>query len=123
MSDAMTRLTEKAHSPLLIRKYTKWGFPIYVGLITDDNLNELDKTVKAFMSEQHELWKSDRIQDKRTLAGLLTDFLAEAFERQEGVAVVLFVDKCCISSLRGDFMNHAMCRDEFYSLLNMSTAV
>ena len=27
-----TKLVDKHYSPLIIRKYTHWGFPIYVGM-------------------------------------------------------------------------------------------
>lgn len=120
---ALTRLTEKAYSPLVIRKITKFGFPIYVALITDDDLNPLDAVVVDFIKLNIDLWKSDRIQDKRQLAGALCDALTVAFPATEGVAVILYIDKTCISSLFGDFMNHGMCRSELYSLLVMGTAV
>ena len=121
--DAHTRLTQKAYSPLVIRKITKFGFPIYVGIITDDDLDCLDAAILTFMNAHLPLWKSDSIQDKRNLAGGLCDYLTEAFQKTEGVAVTLYVDKTCISSLFGDFMNHTMCRQEYYSLLVMGTAV
>jgi len=120
---AFTRLTEKAYSPLVIRKCTKFGFPIYVGIITDDNLDDLDRVVVAFVKRQIRLWKSDSIQDKRQLAGELGDEILKHFPKTEGVAILLAIDKMFVSSLYGDFMNHAMCRDEWYFLLNMSTGV
>ena len=122
-TDAITRLTEKVHSPLVIRKVTKFGFPIYVGIITDDPLDELDTVIVDFVRANIGLWKSDKIQDKRDLAGMLAEEITERFERTEGVAVTLFIDKSVVSSLFGDFMNHAMCRQEYYFLLNMSTGV
>jgi len=120
---ALTRLTEKAYSPLVIRKITKFGFPIYVGIITDDNLDSLDQVVVSFVQSEIDKWKSDSIQDKRWLAGALCDLLTATFKKTEGVAVTLYIDKTCISSLYGDFMNHAMCRSEYYSLLIMGTGV
>ena len=120
---AFTRLTEKAHSPLVIRKVTRFGFPIYVGIITDDDLDSLDRAVVGFIKSNLDRWKSDSLQDKRNLAGELVDVLVETFGKLEGVAVVFYIDKTCISSLFGDFMNHAMCRQEFYTLLVMGTGV
>ena len=122
---ALTRLTEKAHSPLIIRKVTKFGFPIYVGIITDDDLDDFDDTIVEFMQKPANLerWKSDSIQDKRNLVGDLSDRIVKVYGKTEGVGVVFYIDKTCISSLFGDFMNHAMCRSEFYSLLVMGTAV
>lgn len=120
---ALTRLTEKAYSPLVIRKITKFGFPIYVGIITDDDIDTLDQVVVEFIRGNLTKWKSDSIQDKRWLAGALCDKLTGVFGKTEGVAVTLYIDKTCISSLFGDFMNHAMCRQEYYFLLNMGTGV
>lgn len=120
---AFTRLTEKAHSPLIIRKITKFGFPIYVGIITDDNLDTIDNVIVEFMKENIDRWKSDSIQDKRNLAGELSDRLVEVFERTEGLAITLYIDKTCISSLFGDMMNHHQCKLEYYLLLNMGTNV
>lgn len=120
---ALTRLTEKVYSPLVIRKITKFGFPIYVGIITDDNLDTLDHVVVGFIKKHIDLWKNESIDDKRWLAGALCDVLCEEFEKTEGIGIVLYIDKTCISSLFGDMMNHGMCRSEFYSLLQMGTAV
>lgn len=120
---SLTRLTEKAYSPLVIRKITKFGFPIYVGIITDDDLDNLDDIIVEFIKKNIQMWKSDSIQDKRNLAGALCDNIIEQYEKTEGVAITLYIDKTCISSLYGDFMNHAMCRQEYYFLLNMGTGV
>ncbi len=120
---AFTRLTEKAASPLVIRKVTRFGFPIYIGVITDDNLDGLDDAVVGFVKENLARWKSDSIQDKRDLAGDLVNALVETFPHTEGVAVVFYIDKTCIASLYGDFMNHHQCKTEFYSLLIMGTDV
>lgn len=122
-SKARTALTQKQYSPLVIRKITRFGFPIYASIITDDDLNRLDDVVIKFVKKHIKKWKSNSIQDKRWLAGALCDKMSEAFENTEGTAVVLYIDKTCISSLAGDFMNHAMCRQELYFLLNMGTAV
>jgi hypothetical protein len=121
--NAFTRLTQKAYSPLVIRKITKYGFPIYVGIITDDNLDTLDECILEFMEQHLDLWKSDSIQDKRQLAGMMTDHITSAFGKTEGVAVTLYIDKTCISSLFGDFMNHHQCKLEYYTLLLMGTNV
>lgn len=118
-----TALVDKHYSPLLIRKYTHWGFPIYVGLITDNDLTDLDSVVTEFMkTNKTEGWVNN-IQTLRNLAGEMTEYLNTLYEKSEGVAVVFYVDKCFISSLHGDFMNHASCRVEFYGLLQMSTGV
>jgi hypothetical protein len=118
-----TKLVDKHYSPLVIRKYTHWGFPIYVGLITDNDLTDLDGFVVGFMRENMTEGWVNNIQTLRDLAGKLTEQLNACYDKTEGVAVVFYVDKCFISSLHGDFMNHTACRVEFYGLLNMSTGV
>ena len=118
-----TKLVDKHYSPLVIRKYTHWGFPIYIGLITDDDLSDLDRVMTNFMDDYaRDNWKND-IQLLRNFAGKLTEHLNDYYKKAEGVAVVFYVDKCFISSLHGDFMNHTACRIEFYGLLQMSTGV
>lgn len=118
-----TKLIDKHFSPLVIRKYTHWGFPIYIGMITDNDLSDFDKVVVEFMNDHaNEGWVNN-VQTLRNFAGALTEYLNEYYEKTEGVAVVFYVDKMFISSLHGDFMNHTSCRIEFYSLLTMSTGV
>lgn len=117
-----TKLIDKHHSPLVIRKYTHWGFPIYVALITDDDLSDLDQVIKGLMEDYGINWVND-IQKLRNLAGAMTEHLNTFYGKSEGVAVIFYVDKMFISSLHGDFMNHTSCRIELYSLLNMSTGV
>jgi hypothetical protein len=118
-----TKLVDKHYSPLVIRKYTHFGFPIYVGMITDNDLSNLDDKVMAFMNDNKEEGWVNQIQKIRNMAGALVEYLNEYYERSEGVAVVFYVDKMFVSSLHGDFMNHESCRIEFYSLLTMSTGV
>lgn len=118
-----TKLVDKHYSPLVIRKYTHFGFPIYVGLITDNDLTNLDDVVVGFMNERKKEQWINNIQTLRNLAGELTEYLNDLYEKTEGAAVVFYVDKCFISSLHGDFMNHTACRVEFYGLLTMSTGV
>jgi hypothetical protein len=123
MKETFTKLVDKHYSPLVIRKYTHWGFPIYVGMITDDDLATLDEFVVEFMSENKDKGWVNEIQKIRNLAGAMTEALNTKYEKAEGVAVVFYVDKMFVSSLHGDFMNHTSCRIEFYSLLTMSTGV
>jgi len=118
-ADVISRLNGKEHSPLIIRKFTAWGFPMYVGIIADHNMDELDLFVKAFIDQNRTMWDSRSIQDKRNLAGMLTEAICKKWHPVEGVAVVFYVDKMMVSSLFGDFMSHTSCRIEFYGLLNM----
>jgi hypothetical protein len=118
-----TKLIDKHYSPVVIRKITHFGFPIYVGIITDDSLSNFDEEIMSFIEENKATgWVND-IQKVRNFAGALTERMVEVYGKAEAVAVVLMVDKTFISSLYGDFMNHAMCRQELYFLLNMSTGV
>jgi len=122
-TETNTRLVDKHYSPLVIRKVTHYGFPIYVGIITDDDLSDLDEKIIEFMeANRKEGWVND-IQRQRNLSGAMTEFLNEHYKKAEGVAVVFYVDKMFISSLHGDFMNHTACRIEFYGLLTMSIGV
>ena len=120
--DVFTKLVDKHYSPLVIRKYTHWGFPIYVALITDDDLSDLDTVVVEFMNTNKKDW-TNNIQGLRNLAGRMTEYLNVFYTKSEGVAVIFYVDKMFVSSLMGDFMNHTSCRVELYGLLNMSTGV
>lgn len=122
-NETFTKLVDKHYSPLLIRKYTHWGFPIYVGLIADDDLSDLDEFIVNFMKTNKEENWVNNIQKIRNLAGAMTEALNNKYEKAEGVAVVFYVDKMFVSSLHGDFMNHTACRIEFYSLLTMSIGV
>lgn len=125
----LTRLAGKHWSPLIIRKYTRWGPPIYVAIITDDNLDDLDRKVSEFLEgalpkDEDDKWTwPPSIQDQRDLAGGMTDFLVHHYNKCEGVAVILYADKMFTSSLHGDFMIHTSCRIELYGLLQMSTGV
>jgi len=118
-NDVISRLNGKEHSPLIIRKFTAWGFPMYVGIIADHTMDELDSFVKEFIDQNRTMWDSRSIQDKRNLAGMLTEAICKKWHPVEGVAVVFYVDKMMVSSLFGDFMSHTSCRIEFYGLLNM----
>lgn len=121
--ESFTKLVDKHFSPLVIRKITRYGFPIYVGIITDDDLSDLDRVALSFMEAHRNDGWVNQIQKVRNLAGAMTDYLVETYEKAEGVAVIFYVDKMFVSSLHGDFMNHTACRIEFYTLLQMSTGV
>lgn len=117
---SFTALVDKHYSPLVLRKYTHWGFPIYVSVITDNDLSDLDDVVVPFIkAREKEGWTND-IQKLRNLAGALTEHLVKSYDRTEGVGILFYVDKCFISSLYGDYMNHNSCRAEFYALVNLS---
>jgi len=118
VSTPKTKLVGKEYSPLIIRRYSL-PVLIFVALITDDNLDNLDDVVDKFFSEP----LPNTIQGMRNVAGELTACLIKEYPKTEGVAVIVQADKCTISSLAGDFMNHESCRIELYSLLNFATQV
>lgn len=121
-----TNLISKQYSPMIIRKYNiAKGWPVYIGIICDYSLSDLDEVVNKYTEEAKELgYLSNDIQRIRNYAGFLTDSIQEHYNSLkvncvEGVAVFIYVDKCAVSSLYGDFMNHESCRQEFYFILNM----
>lgn len=124
-----TRLLNKHYSPMIIRKYTRLGFPLYVALITDSNLEDLDNIVHEVIDFylKNNLLK-ENIQIMRDFVGVLNEIIFKYYDNQkrgsiEGIAIIYYVDKMCISSLHGDFMNHNACRLELYQLLNFMTQV
>jgi hypothetical protein len=123
---AHTRLFDKHYSPMVVRKTSTWGFPVYVALITDDDLSNLDEVMLKFMLDaKHnggEGW-SNNIQKVRNLAGAFIEHLNNMYPKVEGSAVIVYADKCFVSSLHGDFMTHAACKQELMFLLNLSTGV
>ena len=117
---AATSLMSKEHEPLIIRKFTNKGFPLYVSLICGANLDDLDVVVMRFMKDNKKRIKDDSIQTKRNLCGELTEALVEHYgDKTEGVAVLWYVDKMWVSSLYGDMMNHAPCKLELFTLLSI----
>jgi nucleoside 2-deoxyribosyltransferase len=124
-SKTSTRLLDKQWSPAIIRKYYVSNWPCYVGLITDCNLNDLDKVVHKVIDEAEKHGFLDgNIQSCRNFCGFLSDKIDEHYDNikkgsVEGIAIAWYVDKCFISSLSKDFMVHKSCRDEFYSILKI----
>jgi len=119
-----TSLMVKEHEPLIIRKFTQYGFPLYVGMICGANLDNLDSVVHGLLQPQKERIQQGGIQNMRNIVGELSAKITETYGlKVEGVAVVWYVDKMMVSSLYGDFMTHTSCRIEFYSLLQMSCHV
>lgn len=119
-----TRLLDKNWSPLVVRKYQMEGWPMFVGMICDANLNDLDRVIhKAFKQAKEAGFVDGSIQGARNTCGLISDSLIEHYDRikkgcVEGVAVVWYVDKCFISSLFGDFMVHLSCKLELFQIIN-----
>ena len=124
-SSTATRLLDKNWSPLIIRKYQMEGWPMFIGLICDANLNDLDEVVYDLMDEVKELGFIDgSIQGIRNACGFLSDGLVKHYNKvkrgvMEGNIVFWYVDKMAVSSAYGDLMTHEKCAMEFYSILNM----
>ena len=123
-SSTATRLLDKNWSPLIVRKYQMEGWPMYIGIICDANLNDLDDAVYDIMEEAEELnFVDGSIQGVRNTCGLLGDRLVEKYNKvkrgvAEGVIVCWYVDKMFCSSAYGDFMTHGKCAMEFYQIVN-----
>jgi hypothetical protein len=115
----ITQVIGKEFSPLIIRRYSVPEL-MFVSIITDDNLDNLDNVVRKF---QKKFPMENSIQSIRNHAGGLTDYLYKQYKKVEGVAVIVQADKMTVSSLKGDFMNHMSCRLELYELLNFATQV
>jgi hypothetical protein len=122
-SQTSTRLLDKNWSPLIVRKYQALGWPLFIGLICDANLSDLDNIIyKAIDEAQAGGLIANDIQAARNFVGFLSDILIQHYDEKkrgcvEGVAVLAYWDKCFISSLYGDFMVHASCKQELFSII------
>lgn len=117
-----TRLLDKNYSPLIVRKYMVEGWPMYIGLICDISLSDLDEVVHSTIEKNKSLLRND-IQAVRNLTGVLSEALLTHYDNTkkgcvEGIAVLYYVDKTFISSLWGDFMTHGSCKQELYFIIN-----
>jgi len=118
-----TRLLDKQYSPLIVRKYQVQGWPMFIGLIVDVSLSDLDMLVHSILKEcEDENMFQEDIQAMRNITGYLNDKITKHYNSikqgcVEGVAVLYFCDKCSIASLGGDFMTHLSCKKEFYSII------
>ena len=119
----VTRLLDKHFSPLAIRKFTIKGWPLFCGIICDLSLSDLDSVILQGAKELDSLLIND-LQSIRNFTGALSEKVIEHYSNikegsVESVAIVYFYDKACCSSLWGDAMHHAACRQELYFLLNI----
>ena len=119
-----TRLLDKNWSPLIVRKYQMESWPLYIGIICDCNLNDLDNVIYDARDEAEKLGFIDgNIQDVRNFVGYLSDAIKKHYNAikrgsVEGVAVLWYTDKMFCSSLDGDFMTHYSCKMELYQIVN-----
>jgi hypothetical protein len=123
-SSTATRLLDKNWSPLIVRKYQMEGWPMYIGIICDANLNDLDNVVYDNVEKAKDQGFIDgSIQGVRNTCGFLSDEIVKHYNKikrgvAEGVIVCWYVDKMFCSSAYGDFMTHNKCAMEFYQILN-----
>ena len=123
-SSTSTRLLDKNWSPLIVRKYQMEGWPLFISLICDANLNDLDQVVYRLTEKAKQLgFTNGTIQGVRNYAGFMSDGIVKHYNSVkngcvEGVAVLWYVDKCFCSSLYGDFMVHASCKAELFAIIN-----
>jgi len=123
-SSTSTRLLDKNWSPLIVRKYQMEGWPLFISLICDANLNDLDKTVYEIHDQASKRgFVNGTIQGGRNYCGFMSDKIKKHYDEikrgcVEGVAVLWYIDKCFISSLYGDFMVHASCKQELFTIIN-----
>jgi hypothetical protein len=107
-----------------VRKYQLLGWPLFLGIICDCSLSDLDHIFYDVVDEAEKLKMFEQdIQNVRNFVGLLSDRLAAHYNKVkrgsvEGIAILWAVDKMVCSSLLGDHMVHGMCRSEFYSIVN-----
>lgn len=115
-----TALLDKNFSPLIVRKYQVEGWPLYIGLICDISLSDLDHLIWKIIRDSGQL--ENDIQNIRNLTGIISDKLLEHYNNikegcVEGIAVIYYCDKMMVSSLWGDFMTHLSCKMELYSII------
>lgn len=124
-----TKLLDKNFSPMIIRKYTRLGFPLYVHIICDQNLDDLDNVVHKCINECRKNGiLSNSIQSLRNFTGVLSETINEYYDNikegsVESLGIIFYADKMLISSLQGDCMNHESCRQELYDGLNLMTKI
>ena len=115
-----TKLLDKNFSPMIIRKYTRIGFPLYVHMICDENLDDLDEIVHGCIDYcRNNNILSNNIQSLRNFTGILSDWINNYYDKKkrgcvESLGIIFYADKMIISSLQGDSMNHLSCRFELY---------
>jgi hypothetical protein len=119
-----TRLLDKNYSPMIVRKYQLEGWPLFLGLICDVSLSDLDTVFYEGVADFEQKYGiKDDIQSIRNFTGFISDYIKDHYNNEktgcvEGIAVLYYVDKIFVSSLYGDFMVHAPCKDELYKIVN-----
>jgi len=121
-----TNLISKNYSPMFWRKYNIInGWPLYISGIIDEDISDIDQVVNGVVKACKDAGMlNNNLQDMRNFTGILSETVITHYNNKkenctEGIGIILIIDKAVISNLYGDYMNHTMCRSEFYSILNM----
>lgn len=128
-SKTATRLLEKSWSPLLVRKYQVFNWPLFIGIICDASMSDLDEVVYKAIDKAEECgFRANDLQAQRNFCGLLSDEISDYYNSikrgcVEGLSVIAYWDKCFVSSCAGDLMQHEKCVNELYLILNMMTKI
>jgi len=123
-SSTNTRLLDKNWSPLIVRKYQYSGWPLFVAIICDANLNDLDTVVNEITdSAAQNGFTNGTIQGVRNFCGFLSDGIVKYYDSikkgsVEGVLICWYVDKMWCSSAFGDMMVHNKCLQEVMFIIN-----
>ena len=72
-----TRLLDKNYSPLIVRKYQMFGWPLFIGMICDASLSDLDMVVNEFTNQFGKV--ENDIQEARNYCGGLSDYIAKHY--------------------------------------------
>jgi hypothetical protein len=128
-SKTATRLFQKQFSPLVVRRHYVGQGPLFVGIICDADLSDLDTVILDIVDESEKLGLlTNNIQAARNFAGYMNDRIEKHYNGikrgvVEGVAVLFYADNCMISSTNKNFMCHEKCCNEFYMLCNIMTKI
>ena len=120
----VTRLLDKNWSPLLVRKTMIEGWPLFVAIISDANLNDLDQVIYNLTEEaKNKGFLNGSIQGIRNYCGFLNDGIVKHYNSikrgcTEGVLVFYYCDKCACDSAYGDAMVHSKCLNEIMFIIN-----
>jgi len=127
-----TNLISKNYSPMFIRKYNSTSlnnWPLYISMICDEDVSDIDSVINGALKAFSEAGLvGNNLQSMRNLTGIISETLSKYYNNKkencvEGIAVTLYIDKAYIQNFTGDFMNHAQCRSEYTSALNMMTQI
>ena len=127
-----TNLISKNYSPMFIRKYNLTAlnnWPLYVSMICDEDISDIDKVVNGAIKAYEDAGLiGNNLQSMRNLTGIISETLSKYYNNKkencvEGIAITLYIDKAYIQNFCGDYMNHAQCRSEYTSALNMMTQI